>query len=154
MPLPQWGVVGENDGFEDFPADIATIPSGGSIETLEPYGIPSAYSTPTQNDITDIVRVVLLSGYVIYYIDVARTSTSGGGAMFEFYFDLNSQDASSSYETFSKALYKKPPNDWSRSDNTFIILNGTAMRVYWGGNYFKTGYQARCVATLKFSPPQ
>lgn len=34
MLSPQWGgVVGENDGFEEFPADIATIPSGG--ETIE-----------------------------------------------------------------------------------------------------------------------
>jgi len=39
MPSPQWGVVGENDGFEEFPNDILGIPSG-----IEIYDLTSSYN--------------------------------------------------------------------------------------------------------------
>lgn len=112
------GVVGENDGFEEFPTDILGIPTQSSV-SLEPYDFSSGFQTTSERDITLIYRAFLPDNSIIYVIDVARLNSSSSKKYYMFSFD----NVDSSYNVIKysgmelRYSVASQPDRWMTSSN-------------------------------------
>ena len=123
------GTVGQNDGFEEFPADIATIPKGG--EAVEIYGIPNGWvlvdGFPEPMCLKNI-----FDGLVVYYYIVIGRYTASGSSNFTFAFDIDHPYSTSSYfsseSRYSGAYWS--PN--TQLPSTTISSNSVTVTGSWG----------------------
>ena len=122
------GVVGENDGFEEFSNDILGIPKGG--EAVEIYGKPNGWVSVDGFPGSMCLKNIFTDFAVYYYIVVGQY-TASGSSQFAFTFDIDQPYSAYSYYS-SESLYSGTfwsPN--SQSPATDISNNSVTVTGRW-----------------------